>query len=96
MSNCTTHHICDCKTEELELLQVKDRDAEFIISCEMEKNKKLRQNLEELNKENEKLKKRLSAYQHNHITRDIKDKGDCPACDQYHLRQDLKAAKEKI
>lgn len=34
----------------------------------------------------EKLKKRLAAFSHNHITRDIKDKGQCPACDQYHLK----------
>lgn len=27
---------------------------------------------------------------HNHITRDIKSEGQCPACDEYHARQKAK------
>lgn len=46
------------------------------------------QALREAQAEIEKLKKRLAAFSHNHITRDIKDKGQCPACDQYHLKEE--------
>ena len=28
---------------------------------------------------------------HNHITRDIKSKGKCPACDRYHASQEPEA-----
>lgn len=28
--------------------------------------------------------------QHNHITRDIKPKGECPSCDEYHRNKLLR------
>jgi hypothetical protein len=30
----------------------------------------------------------LRSVRHNHVTRDIKPKGVCPACDAYHQKQD--------
>lgn len=47
---------------------------------------------EALKKENERLKKRLSGFCHNHPTRDIKEKGKCPACDRDHEKQKLTEA----
>lgn len=42
------------------------------------------------------LKKRLSGYQHNHITRDIKEKGKCPACDLHHDKGEIEQLKSKL
>lgn len=33
------------------------------------------------------IRERLGLTQHNHVTRDIKEPGECPACDAYHERQ---------
>lgn len=30
----------------------------------------------------------LDVYAHNHVTRDIKPRGECPACDLYHQRHE--------
>lgn len=29
------------------------------------------------------------SYCHNHMTRDIKDRGECPACDRYHVSAEV-------
>lgn len=50
----------------------------------------------ELEAEVERLKKRLAPYQHNHFTRDIKEKGVCPSCDRYHEKQERKSLTEKL
>lgn len=32
---------------------------------------------------------------HNHMTRDIKNRGECPACDEYHDRHPANPAPEE-
>lgn len=56
----------------------------------------LEENLLKVKEENEKLKKRLSGYQHNHITRDIKEKGKCPACDLHHDKSEIQQLKSNL
>lgn len=51
---------------------------------------------EQLKAENERLKKRLSGHQHNHITRGIKEKGNCPACDLHHDKAEIQQLKSKL
>lgn len=55
----------------------------------------LKSEIEKLKAENERLKKRLSGFQHNHITRDIKDKGECPACDRHHEKSEITKLTQK-
>ena len=49
-----------------------------------------------LEKSRERLQKRLSAFDHNHVTRDIKPRGECPSCDRYHDKSELTALKAKL
>jgi hypothetical protein len=51
----------------------------------------------------ERLSKRLKGLGHNHVTRDIKEPGECPRCDNYHnarkvadLERKLAVAKEAL
>ena len=50
----------------------------------------------ELAAANKKLERLRKAHSHNHFTRDIKERGECPACDRYHEKYELKAANEKL
>lgn len=52
--------------------------------------------VEQLKFENDQLKKLMSGYQHNHITRDIKEKGKCPACDAHHDKSEIQQLKSKL
>lgn len=51
--------------------------------------------IEELEQQIENLKKRLSGFNHNHVTRVIKPLGECWACDLLHYKQQLEAEKKK-
>lgn len=50
----------------------------------------LERDYDQLQKENEQYKKEFAKFNHNHMTRDIKNQGQCPACDRYHEKQELK------
>lgn len=63
---------------------------EQLSAMELEHRLALRESeIEKLKAENERLRKRLAGFQHNHFTRDIKDKGECPACDRHHEKAEI-------
>jgi hypothetical protein len=44
----------------------------------------------------ERLSKRLKGLGHNHVTRDIKEPGECPRCDNYHNARKVADLERKL
>ncbi|MFN7454341.1 MAG: hypothetical protein ACK5RO_06735, partial [Pseudobdellovibrionaceae bacterium] len=44
----------------------------------------------------ERLSKRLKGLGHNHVTRDIKEPGECPRCDNYHNARKVADPERKL